>query len=238
MKQTLLVLMLLGASLSAQQRPPAPPQPPPLARKAVQIDVTGYWIAFVTEDWRFRMITPPKGDYARVPLTPEGRTTADRWNPAMDRAAGAECKSYGVGGIMRVPGRIHTTWQDDNTLRLEFDAGTQTRELRFAPFTPPRERTWQGYSSARWDPRTRSVHVTTTNFRAGYLRRNGVPYSENATITEYFDVVPHPDGSRVLVVTTIVEDPRFLQRPFIVSSHFKKEADGSRWDPTPCTSRW
>jgi hypothetical protein len=247
-KQTLFILAALGATVVAQQpptqpqaarqEPPTASQPAPPVRQAVQIDVTGYWVSFVTEDWRFRMIMPPKGDYARVPLTPEGRKVADAWNPAADQAAGAQCKAYGVGGIMRVPGRIHITWQDDNTLHLEFDAGTQTRELRFAPSQAARERTWQGHSSARWEPLTRSLRVTTTNFRAGYLRRNGVPYSENAVITEYFDVAPHPDGSRLLVVTTRVEDPRFLERPFIVSSHFKEEKDGSKWNPRPCSATW
>jgi hypothetical protein len=73
--------------------------------------------------------------------------------------------------------------------------------------------------------------------RAGYLRKNGVPYSENAVVTEYFDIAPHPDGGQVLLVTTIVDDPQYLQQPFIVSSQFKKEADGSKWDPTPCTAK-
>ena len=79
--------------------------------------------------------------------------------------------------------------------------------------------------------------MVTTNLRAGYLRKNGVPYSANATVTEYFDVSPHPGGGQLLVVTTSVDDPRYLLQPFIVSSHFKKEADGSKWDPTPCSAR-
>jgi hypothetical protein len=74
--------------------------------------------------------------------------------------------------------------------------------------------------------------------RAGYLRKNGVPYSENARVTEYFDVSPMPDNGQLLVVTTAVDDPRYLLQQFIVSSHFKKEADGSKWDPTPCSSTW
>jgi hypothetical protein len=202
----------------------------------------------VTEDWRFRMITPPKGDYTRVPLTPEGKKVADAWDPKADQAAGNQCKAYGVGGLMRIPGRVRISWQDDTTLRVETDAGTQTRLLRFSspgtppgtspPGTPPHERTWQGQSVASWIAATKSLRVATTQFRAGYLRRNGVPYSENAVITEYFDVAPLPDGTRLLVNTTIVEDPRFLQRPFIVSSHFKEEKDGSRWNPQPCVAVW
>ena len=86
--------------------------------------------------------------------------------------------------------------------------------------------------------RAGSLTVVTTNMRAGYLRKNGVPYSENATVTEYFDVAPQPDGGQLLVVTTVVDDPRYLPQPFIVSSHFKKEADASKWDPTPCSATW
>ena len=229
--------LVAGApSAGAQGRGAA--TPPRTAQESAPIDLTGYWVSFITEDWRFRMMTPPKGDYTRVPLTPEGRKVADGWNPAADEAAGLQCKAYGAAAIMRVPGRFHITWQDAWTLRIESDAGMQTRTLRFAASAPPGDRTWQGNSSARWDVATQSLSVLTTNMRAGYLRRNGVPYSENASVTEHFDVAPYPDGGQLLLVTTIVEDPQYLQRTFIVSSHFKKEKDGSRWSPTPCSATW
>ena len=83
-----------------------------------------------------------------------------------------------------------------------------------------------------------SLRVVTTNLRAGYLRKNGVPYSEQTTVTEYFDIASFPDGSKVLLVTTTVEDPVYLNGPYVVSPHFKKEADGSKWDPMPCSSTW
>jgi hypothetical protein len=180
-------------------------------------------------------------------LNPAGRKVADAWDPAKDEAAGEQCKSYGAAGLMRVPGRIHIVWQDDETLRLDTDAGMQTRLFRFAASAvPPGEATWQGRSVARWErgnpagqpPRGGSLTVVTTNMRAGYLRKNGVPYGEDAKVTEYFDVAPLPDRGQLLVVTTAVDDPRYLTQPFIVSSHFKKEADGSRWDPAPCSSTW
>ena len=218
--------------------------PPPSAKGAAPVDLTGYWVAFISEEWRYRMVTPLKGDYRGIPLTPEGARVANSWNPAAPEPE--PCKAYGAPAIMRIPGRLHVVWQDDNTLRLDTDAGTQTRWFRFGPAVaaagPP---TWQGTSSARWEsagggagPGGGSLTVVTTHARPGLLRRNGVPYSGDATVTEYFDVAPHPSGGQVLIVTTVVEDPQYLQRPYIVSSHFKKEADGSKWDPSPCTATW
>jgi hypothetical protein len=206
------------------------------AKASAAVDLTGYWVAFVTEDWRFRMVTPHKGDYRGVPLTEAGRKIAEAWDPAADEASGNQCKAYGAGAIMRAAARFHITWQDDETMRVASDYGTQTRLFHFKSGPAPRERTWQGSSIAEWQ-RPASLKVTTTNMRSGYLRKNGVPYSENAAVTEYFDIAPHPDGGQVLLVTTIVDDPQYLEQPFLVSSQFKKEADGSKWDPTPCIAR-
>ncbi len=174
------------------------------ARASAPIDLTGYWVSFVTEDWRYRMVTPPRGDYGRVPVTREALRILNAWNPAADGAAGEACKSSGAAALMRVPGRFRITWQDDDTLRIDSDAGMQTRLFRFGTVPVGRvgmsgARTWQGTSVARWD--ARSLAIETRNMRAGYLRKNGVPYSESATLTEYFDVAPHPGGSQLLVVT-------------------------------------
>jgi len=281
------IALVAGLTAAAQQPPAAPaaapggqaapPAPPRTPRTIAPIDLTGYWVALITEDWRWRMLTPPKGDYASVPINDEGRRVADSWNLAKDEGAGLACKPYGVGNIMRMPGRMHITWQDDTTLKLEFDAGTQTRLLNFANRAPAAgakvQKTWQGYSAADWEiagqsvavdrngipvpppagrggrggggggggrggnapPRGGALHVVTTNFREGYLRKNGVPYSETATITEYFDKVgPEPNGDVVLLVRTVVEDPKYLQVPFITSTHFKLEKDGAKWNPSPC----
>jgi hypothetical protein len=206
------------------------------AKASAPIDITGYWVAFVTEDWRFRMITPRKGDYQPVPMTPEARKVADAWDPAADEASGNQCKSYGAGALMRLAARFHITWQDDNTLRVDSDAGTQTRLFHFDAPASQGERSWQGYSSAQWE-KPSSLKVVTNNLRSGYLRKNGVPYSENAVVTEYFDIAPIPGGGQVLLVTAIVDDPQFLRQPFTTSSQFKKEADGSKWDPSPCTAK-
>jgi hypothetical protein len=222
---------------------------PPSPKEAAPIDLTGYWVSIVTEDWRYRMVTPAKGDYASVPLNPEGRKVADTWDPAKDEASGNQCKSYGAAAIMRVPGRLHITWDDDHTLKIETDAGTQTRLLHFGSVQAPAgEPTWQGFSAALWDvplagrgrpgaPRAGSLKVVTTHMRPGYLRKNGVPYSGNAALTEYFDRTNEPNGDSWLIVTTIVNDPQYLQQEFITSTHFKKQADATGWAPTPCEAR-
>ena len=247
------VVAVLPGSIHAQGRAGGPPT----ARASAPIDLTGYWVAVVNEDWRFRMVTPAKGDYGGVQITKEALQIVNNWDPAADEKAGEQCKSYGAGAVMRLPARFHITWQDDSTLKVDVDAGTQTRLFRFGQGAsggsggsqdPPLrdgDRTWQGDSTAQWErgggrggpPVGGSLTVVTKNMRAGYLRKNGVPYSANATVTEYFDLSPSP-GGQMMVVTTVVDDPRYLVQPLIVSSHFKKEADGSKWDPTPCSSRW
>jgi len=84
----------------------------------------------------------------------------------------------------------------------------------------------------------------TTHIKPGYLRKNGVPYSAQAELTEYWDVSTehyltgsHKD-EQWLVITTLLHDPTYLQEDWVTSLHFKKEADGSKWDPQPCSARW
>src|SRR5262245_18180352 len=153
------------------------------ARDAAPIDVTGYWVSYVTENWRYRMVTPAKGEYRRIPVSPAALPLINGWDPAADERAGNQWKSYGAGALMSVPGRLHITWQDANTLRLETDAGTQTRLFHFSAHQAAATPSWQGDSSAAWERANGpdgggSLRVVTSNLRAGYLRKNGVPYGE------------------------------------------------------------
>jgi hypothetical protein len=278
---TLFILSLLVAAQSQIA-------PTPSARAQAPRDITGHWVSIVTEDWHWRMVTPRRGDYTSLPLNAEGRRVADLWDPRKDTGADA-CKAFGAAAIMRVPGRLRITWQDDTTLTLDTDAGMQMRRLLFgrdarrgwrvnargeaewfetgrdvAPPTGARD--WQGYSVARWDlapdpnavrsvaffagglgtgpngagtvvpGRYGSLHVVTTRMKPGYLRRNGVPYSEGAVMTEDFDFRTEDDGTEWLTVTTVVEDPKYLSAPFVTSTDFRKEPDGSKWRPTPCSA--
>jgi hypothetical protein len=256
-----ILLMILFATAAVAQAQGRGQRGAPVAAKAMApIELTGYWVSVVSEDWRHRMTTPRKGDYESLPLNAE-----------------VQCKAFGIGGIMRQPGRLHITWQDDITLKMDFDAGTQTRLLYFDKSKMPSpsekaEKTWQGISFAQWEgpalgqrgrgaaaaaaPRdaggggqglrggpappsavleSGDLKVVTTHFREGYLRKNGVPYSEDATVTEYIHRLPqHPNGDNWLLVVTVVDDPKYLSDSFYTSTQFKLEADGAKWNPTPC----
>jgi hypothetical protein len=240
------VLLSLPGEVSAQR---GNVQPPATARAAAPIDLTGYWVAEITEDWRWRMVTPAKGDYQSIPITPAAQKVADVWDPAKDEAAGEQCRSYGAPGLMRAPTRLHVTWLDETTLRVETDYGMQTRLLHFgnwkSPGGPP---TWQGESLARWQPqagrggaqgaRSGTLTAMTTRLRPGYLRKNGVPYSADTTMTEYWDLIEGPGAAQRILLLLVVEDPVYLQQPWIVPVHFKKEINDAKWDPTPCSAKW
>ena len=171
---------------------------PPTAKASAPIDLTGYWTSVVTEDWHLRMVTAPKGDFGvgapgavvlpgggafglgpnpsdggNIPYKTAGAQAAMKWDSAKDEAEGNQCKAYGAPGIMRLPTHLRIGWQDDNTLKLEADYGTQTRLFHFVPppqggqisfqsgaYIPPEvskmdppagvEQSWQGYSVAVW----------------------------------------------------------------------------------------
>ena len=280
----------LQADLLAQGRG-GQAAPPPTAKAAAPIDLTGYWTAVVTEDWHVRMLMPAKGDFGsgvagtienpgvgfiggganpsaqgNIPYTTAAAQVAMKWDPAKDEAEGNACKAYGAPGIMRLPTHLHITWQDESTLKVEADYGTQTRLFHFGPpqdhgrldysnatFFPPRtptaappagvEPSGQGYSIASWNivagsgnvERGGSLKVVTTRLKPGYYWKNGMPYTGNAALTEYFRIMELPDRSQWIRFTQIVEDPELLTQPWVVNYAFKKLPDGSKWNPTPCS---
>jgi len=242
----LVALMVTRAGVYAQGRG-GQAGPPQTGKAAAPIDITGYWVALITEDWRWRMLLPAKGDYQSVPITPAAKTAADAFDPKKDEAAGEQCRSYGAPIVMRNPTRLNITWQDDNTLKVETDYGQQTRLLHFGDWkSPGGAPTWQGDSVARWvtpglapigqNATSGTLEVVTTRMKPGYLRKNGIPYSANAVYTEYWDLIKEADGTQRLVLLLQVDDPVNLTGPWVVPVHFKKEPNGSKWDPTPCSS--
>src|SRR5262245_60900946 len=243
---TLVLFMLipaipLGAQRGGGQRGAGgPPRPP---RDAAPIDLTGYWVSVVSEDWRVRMVVAQKGDWQFMPLNAEGNRTALANNPAAEDP----CKAYGAAGIMRIPTRLHITWENDTTLRIDTDAGKQTRMLHFgqsqAAAAAP---SLQGYSVAQWEARALNsevggkqfpggeLKVVTTKMTPGYYFKHGVPYSANAVLTEHFARVSE-GPINYLLVSTVVEDPLYLTQPFAKTLVFKFEPDESKWNPAACS---
>jgi hypothetical protein len=263
----------------------APPAPPPEAQKAALIDLTGNWVSVTGQDWRYRMITPAKGDYRGVPLNPAGRKIADEFDPAKyggdkyQTSAIIDCRAYGGASLLRMPTRLRIGWADANTLKIESDWGEQTRLLNFIPNRPfadgyqplamqaqaaasGKVPSLQGYSVAFWEQPYRytasafdrgprgggglgaltaaaqqpggNLAVVTTALSPGWLRRNGVPYSEKTTVTERFQTFTDPTGAQWFNVTIEVYDPEFLTTPFITTGDFMKEPDGAKWAPHSC----
>lgn len=266
-----MALMPSVLPLGAQERPAG--TIPASARIDAPFDPTGYWVSIVTEDWRFRMVVPGRGEYDGIPISLAGKQFADAWSPAADEADGQECKAYGAGAVMRIPERLHIHWQDDETLRVDTDTGMQSRLLRFRPSAEDLSArpTLQGLSVAKWvihqagfvdpDPALRGpgvnppplpagaplppapprygwLKVVTDHMSPGYLRKNGVPYSAQTTMTEYWEQHTAPDGTEWLIVSTELDDPQYLQSPYVFSPNFRREHDGSKWDPAPCSLRW
>ena len=278
-----LVLSALCATSTLAQQPPVASQES-LYQRYAPLDLTGTWVSIVSEDWAVRMITPPKGDVESLPLTAAARDATNRADMAQVEAAGRACDAYGAPAIMREPGRLRMAWADADTLRIDTDAGEQTRLLHFSGDDARGAPSRQGSSVAEWQyaggfdpiraaetataargraagaagvpggggggrggrggrgagvaaPAGGRLKVTTTNLTAGFLRKNGVPYSANTTLTEYFNLLTEPDGTAWIVVTTVMRDPENLAVDYITSTNFRKEPDASKWRPRPCALR-
>jgi hypothetical protein len=267
LKKSIGVVLALAASSAFAQAPAGPPKGPANAKQAAQVDLTGQWVAVVSEDWVYRMVVAPKGDVGSIPVNDAAKKAANEWTPT----ATPSCKAYGAAGIIRMPSRLRISWDNDNTLKLQFDAGTQTRLLKFTPGIPPVgygsseapstlrapsesiAPSLQGYSVASWHKQAQSrglgfggppilpnqhgsLTAITTHMLEGYLQSNGVPYSADAVLREHFDLVTLPDNSDWLIVTSIVDDPKYLATPWVTSTQFRREKGAdAKWRPTTCS---
>jgi hypothetical protein len=238
--------LFISADIDAQRGGGVPAGAAQSGRAAAADDLTGTWVSVVAEHWHLRMLVPPRGEFAMLPLNQNARKIAAAWDPAREPAGDGQCKGYGAAAIMRVPSRLDIRWAGDNQLRMDIDSGTQTRLFNFAlpqgQGAPSGSRgaaaaasqgpSWQGYSTAAWV--RGDLQVVTTRLRPGYLRKNGVPYSDQTRVEEHFDRFMEPNGDNWLVVDSIVTDPVYLTGPYLTSVAFKKIPDRQGWDPTPC----
>jgi hypothetical protein len=234
---------------------PGAPGPALTAKAGAPFDPTGLWVSLVTRDWHFRMVVPRRGEYQGIPLNLAGKQRADAWDEKADEKLGNQCAPYGAGVVMLVPERLRIGWLDEDTLRIETDAGMQTRLLRFRPDVgaAPVPASWQGQSKAAWLLHAASeppalggqvadeghfgvLKITTDNMLAGLIRKNGVAYSEHSSLTEYWDLQQDPvTKTEYLIVTASLHDPDLLLTNYNYVATFQRESDASKWDPTPCS---
>jgi hypothetical protein len=235
LRLVLVGLFLVVASVPAQAQRGGRGGPPPAAEQSAPIDLTGYWVSVVTEDWKLRMVVPNPGVVDGIPVNGQARQMANAWT--RDVVPPDACIAYGAPAIMRLPGRFHITWDDPSTLRIDADYGMQTRLLHFTP-TDTGAPSRQGYSAAEWQSAPGGgggLRVVTDNLIEGWIRKNGVPISDQAVMTEFFDRHTMPNGDEWLTITSRVEDPMYFSGPMIFTTDFKRLPNDEGWNPTPCS---
>ncbi len=319
-KQGFSALLLIGTLMLANNATVrAAELPSRTAQTQAPFELAGYWVSLVTQDWRYRMVVPGNGEFGGIPLNHSAEKFSDNFNAETDDAAGKACEAYGAPALMRIPERLHITWPDNNTLRVDTDSGTQTRLLRFEKEAGKGAPSIQGNSQATWlpyapsmmlgipgapgeqpdpalgappggmplgpppgaaaggppgappggampgasagappgglpgggqrngpgrpgpaagaAPKWGTLKVLTTDLLPGLLRKNGVPYSNQATLTEYWKVLRVAPDLEYLSITSIVSDPVYLTRDYTTTPIFMREPDGSKWHPAACTLR-
>ena len=193
-----------------------------------QVDIAGLWEGLLHEDFVYRLPGPEKGDYAGLPLTEAALEIADSYDPDDYYLPENQCLPHGAAYGMRGPMAKQILREGDNTMliRLELEAQERRIYLDGRPW-PGGELTWQGHSVGYVEGD--ALIVTTTHMKPRYIRRNGVPHSEDAVMTEYFVVT-----GAYLTLTTVIDDPLYLTEPLVRSVSFKRLADDYEWADYTC----
>jgi len=206
----------------------------PLGASA-QLNLVGYWAPIFHEDFDERIPGPPIGDYLGLPINDAARLRAQSWDASLLSSPEHQCKphpsTYGFRGVGTL--RIWET-RDPKTQALvkintQIEWQEQRREIWLdgRPHPPEYARhTWQGFSTGHFEGDT--LVVETTHLKAGWIRRNGLPLSDRATMTDRFyrhgDLITH---------VMMIEDPVYLTEPLVKTNGFQLMPAGTI-NPYPC----
>lgn len=189
------------------------------AQTRVGFNMTGMWTAMYHED-ELERTDPgsPAGDYLGMPINDEARLRADTWDADLVSVLEHQCIPHSAIYAMRAPSNLKISTIDDpasGQIVAFIVDGTYTgpRTIWMDGRPHPSEfaaHTWSGFSTGAWEGDT--LRVETTHLKAGYLRRNGVMFSDQAVLTEFFDL-----HDKYLTLTSIVEDPVYLTEPLVRS---------------------
>ena len=203
-----------------------------------QVDLSGTWATRNHEDWMERWPGPDVGDFTGLPINEDAVARALAYSPSQLALPERQCLYYGptytvIGPFgLRiwsesepVDGRViswHMSGAVDKTPRTIWMDG------RPHP-SPNAVKTFRGFSTGRWEGDT--LIVTTTHMKAGPLRRNGVPHSDQTVMTEF---ISRYDDK--LTILAIIDDPVYMEEPHVISRTWQEDADTVvPVYPAPCT---
>jgi len=199
-----------------------------------QVDFTGEWAPRFYEDQPERAAGPELGDYLGLPITDAARMRADTWNASIQTLPEWQCRPHSADYIWRGPSNLHI-WKEVDPVTRQITAFhaewlRSVDNIYYLDGRPhPSENaahTWGGFATAKWEGNM--LTVTVTHLKEGYVRRNGVPRSDLATVTEHW--IRHGNW---LTVVTIVNDPVYLSEPFIRSTDYELD-EHQLVPPYPC----
>jgi len=199
-----------------------------------QVDFSGEWAPRFYEDQPERVPGPELGDYLGIPINDAARERGDTWQASIQTLDEWQCRPHSADYIWRGPSQLRITKEVDPVTRqiTAFHAEwlrsvDNVIYLDARPHPPDyAPHTWGGFATGKWEGDT--LTVTVTHLKEGYVRRNGLPRSDLATVTEHW--MRHGD---FLTVVTIVNDPIYLTEPFIRSTDYELDLH-QNVAPYPC----
>ena len=231
-KPSRLVSALVVALTCVAVHGQAPPASQALAGSVPGFDVSGYWTAAMHEDALERGAGPELADYGGFPINEAGRLFALSYNASRVTLRHHQCDGYVAPYSVRSIGNARA-WEerDPHTQRLmaihwynQTFEGHRTIWMDGRPHPPAyAPHTWMGFSTGRFVGH--ALEVQTTHLKQGWLRRNGLPESDQATLVEFF--VRHGDH---LTHTSVITDPVYLAEPEIrTTDFFRQPVDHQSW---------
>ena len=204
------------------------------APASAQVDFSGEWAPRLWEDQPERVPGPELGDYLGIPINEAARLRAESWDASIQTLPEWQCRPHSADYIWRGPSNLRISKEVDPISRetTAFHA-EWLRSVDRAIYLdgrphPPADalHTWAGFSTAKWNGDV--LTVTVTHLKEGYLRRNGLPRSDKATLTEHW--IRNGD---LLTVMTIINDPVYLTEPFVRTTDYELDLR-QQVPPYPC----
>ena len=201
---------------------------------ATGVDFTGEWAPRFHEDQPERVPGPELGDYLRIPINPAARMRGETWEASQQTLWEWQCRPHSADYIWRGPSPVRI-WKEVDPVSRQVTAWhaewlrSVDRQIYMDGRPHPSKsapHTWAGFSTGKWEGDM--LTIKTTHLKEGYVRRNGLPRSDEAMLTEHWML--HGD---VLTVATIVYDPVYLTEPFIRTTDYELDLHQQN-PPYPC----